>query len=79
LCHYGGARWKIGTREEMYCKNLPDLPTKNYPLYNVYSTNIMAYFNLQQLVPIGFNWKILAENNVNKEKHFVKAIVNGIL
>jgi hypothetical protein len=32
----------------MYYKNVSDRPEKNYTLYNVHRTNIMAYFDLQK-------------------------------
>jgi hypothetical protein len=74
-----GGRWKIDTQEEMYYKTLSDRPKINYTLYNVHKANKMAYFDLQKSQRFGVNRKIPVQNIVDKEKHFVKAIVNGIL
>jgi hypothetical protein len=44
----GGGMPKTGTQEEMYYKNVSDRPEKNYTLYNVHRTNIIAYLDLQK-------------------------------
>src|ERR1700733_9224152 len=58
LCQYGGGMPKMGTQEEMYYKNLSDRPGKNYTLYNVHRTNIIAYFDLQKSLHFMQNRKI---------------------
>jgi len=40
--------------------------------------NIIEYFDLQKSMPFMVNWKILVQNKVDKEKPFVKAILNII-
>ena len=69
----------MGTQEEMYYRNWSDRPKKRYTLCNVHRANIIAYFDLQESLYFGVNRKIPVQNKVNKEKHFVKAILNRIL
>ena len=54
----GGGMPKMGTQEEMYYKDLSDRPGKNYTLYNVHRTNIIAYFDLQKPLHFMQNRKI---------------------
>jgi len=79
LCHYGGARQKIDTQEEMYYKDLSDRPRINYTLYNMHRANKTAYSDLPESQHFGVIRKIPVQNMVNKEKCFVKAIWNRTL
>ena len=63
----------------MYYKSLSDRPEKNYTLYIVHKANIIAYSDLQNSLRFMENRKIPVQNMADKEQHFVKAIVNGIL
>jgi len=63
----------------MYYKFLSDRPEKNDTLYIVHKANIIAYSDLQNSLRFMVNRKIPVQNMADKEKHFVKAIVNGIL
>jgi pseudouridine-5'-phosphate glycosidase len=73
-----GGKWKIHTQEEMYYEILSDSPEINYTLYIMHKANINAYLDIQKTLPFMENRKIPVQNLVNKENHFVKAIVNGI-
>jgi len=45
----------------------------------MHKANIIAYSDLRKPLRFMENRKIPVQNMVDKEKHFVKAIVNGIL
>jgi hypothetical protein len=45
----------------------------------MHKANIIAYSDLRKTLRFMANRKIPVQNMVDKEKHFVKAIVNGIL
>ena len=78
LCHYGEGRWKIDTQEEMYYRNISDRPKINYRIYNVHKTSKMGYLDLQNSQRFVVNRKIPVQNLANKEKYFMKAILNII-
>ena len=78
LCHYGGGRRKTGTREEMYYKSLSDQPEINYAVYNMPSTNILTCLDLPNSLRFIMNRKIPVQKMVDKEKHFVKAMLDKI-
>jgi len=69
----------MGTREELYYKNLSARPKINHTLYNLHRANITAYLDLPESLCFGANQTIPVQNKVDKEKHFVKAILNRIL
>jgi hypothetical protein len=71
-----GGKW--ATQEDMSCENLSDQPKISYTLYNVHRANKMAYFNLPNSLRFIENQKIPVQNMVDKEIHFVKAILNRI-
>jgi len=66
-------------QEEMYYEILSNSPEINYTLYIVHKANIMAYLYFQKTLHFMENRKIPVQNLVNKEIHFVKAIVDRIL
>src|ERR1700730_14540921 len=79
LCCEGGQVENRHPQEEMYYEILSNSPEINYTLYIVHKENLMAYLDPQKTLHFMENQKLPVQNLVNKEIHFVKAIVNRIL